>query len=162
MPDDIGDHRFYLAGAAAILSEYPQEVRTMISDPRTGTRLLKPFPSLHDLRQACDKAYEPIEREMERELAARRANETLKLIGPERRKRSPEEQARVDEQVKAARGRLGIPEGGLTRRDPVLPPSADAPHRSHVSSAPDGKHGERVKADLDMRRTRREVQADTG
>lgn len=162
MPDDIGDHNFYLAGAAAILDEYPLAVQQMISDPRTGTRLLKPFPSLHDLRAACAKAFEPIEREMEREMAARRADETLKLIGTDRPKRTAEEQARITEQVRQWRLGAGVPEGGRGRRAPALPPSADAPYHAHVQQGfADGQHARRVRAELDSRRARREAQADT-
>lgn len=119
MPDDVGDHRFYLAGAAAILDEYPQAVRDLISDPRTGTRLIKPFPSLHDLRAACDKAFEPIERDMERQAAAQRAANTRALAGPDHRKRTVEEQARIDALVMETRKAFGLPPEGLRRSGSV-------------------------------------------
>ena len=95
MPD-VGDPRVYLAGVAAILDEYPQAVRDALADPRTGTRLLKPYPWMHDVRAACDKAYEPIERDIERKRAADSYRE---LLTYRRAPRTPEEQTRIDAQV---------------------------------------------------------------
>lgn len=89
MPD-TGDPRVYLAGAAAIIAEYPQEVMDAIADPRTGTRVLKDYPSLRDIRAACEELNAPLEREAERPRS---------LSPPPRRPRTPEQQARVDAQV---------------------------------------------------------------
>ena len=109
IPDDVGDARIYLVGAAAILDEYPPQVQQMICDPRTGTRLLKPFPSLHDLRAACERANEPFERQDAR-------NEHHKALPPPRRApRTPEDQARIDALVSSARAAHGLPPEGRAR-----------------------------------------------
>jgi hypothetical protein len=98
----VHDAEVYLAGAVAILSEYPPAVMSTLADPATGTRVLKPYPSLHDLRRACDDLYAPIEREDER----RQAHKSHIAGALPRPKRTPEQQARVDAQVAAARQQL--------------------------------------------------------
>ncbi len=95
MPD-AADPKSYLAGCAAILSEYSAEVMQALADPRTGTKCLKDYPSLPDIRKACEKIFEPIQRVWEREKAMR--DYLLGLPAP-RVKRTPEEQARIDGQV---------------------------------------------------------------
>lgn len=101
---DAGDPRVFLAGATSILADYPVEVMEKIADPRTGTEVLKDYPSLHDLRMACDQLFAPIEREMERQ-EAHRSHVAGVLQRPPR---TPEQQARIDAQVEDARRRLGI------------------------------------------------------
>lgn len=109
MPD-IGDPEIFLAGCAAILAEYPQAVRDAICDPRSGSRALKDYPSLRNIREACDRLYEPIGRELER----KRSLQSF-LPEPPRKPRTREEQARVDAQVATARALFGIPEGGIKK-----------------------------------------------
>jgi hypothetical protein len=116
---DAGDPEVYLAGAAAILSEYPDEVLDKICDPRTGTKVLKAYPTLHDIRAACQELYAPIEREEERSRA--HESHVSGLLPP--RKRTPEEQAHIDMQVERARVRLGLvrgrpPSGRISRGAP--------------------------------------------
>lgn len=147
MPD-VADARIYLAGAAAILEEYPQEVRDVIADPRTGTRLLKAFPSLHDLREACDKAYEPLERAIERQ----RASESHRKALPPPRDDTP--QARKDALVEDWYKRSGPPRG---RRGWDAPPSADQKYHAPMPAVRDGKHGSRVMAEIELRRARKET-----
>lgn len=99
MPDDIGDHKTYLAGAVAIIAEYPREVGEKLSDPRIGTRVMGDFPTLSRLRKACDELYAPLEREAER-----RAAHTSHIAGAlPRPKRTPEQQARIDAQIERAK-----------------------------------------------------------
>jgi hypothetical protein len=105
MPDDIGDPKLYLAGATQILAEYPDEVIKAICTPASGTRLLPDFPTLRQLRVACEEAFAPIERQYEREQAQRDA---MRGRLPPRLKRTPEQQAKVDAQVAEARIKLGI------------------------------------------------------
>jgi hypothetical protein len=112
---DVGDTEVYLAGAVAILAEYPPAVMTALADPRSGTRLLKDYPSLGDLRRACDAANAPFERELERERAKRSAAR-LATLAPPRRARTAEEQARAELQVAAVRRQLGIPAQGMPAR----------------------------------------------
>lgn len=115
MPD-VHDPEAYLAGATAILAQYPPEVMAALADPVSGTRHMKDFPTLRDLRVACDVLFEPIEREIER----RRAEEQHRLGLPAPRRRTPEEQARIDAQVRAWRRSQGIPDEGLSRRRTAL------------------------------------------
>ena len=112
MPD-VHDPEAYLTGAIDILSEYPEEVMKIISEPGSGTKLLSDKPSLRQLRQACDLAYEPILREMQR----RRVYEEARCsLPPPRRPRTPEEQARVDAQV--ARAKVKLESACLPNRPP--------------------------------------------
>jgi hypothetical protein len=145
MPD-VADPRVYLVGAAAILDEYPQAVRDAIADPRSGTRLLKPFPSLHDLRAACDVAYEPIERDLMR---TRARSKNLTLPAPSK----PDEATR-DAQV----------EDYETRIKPMLRSALTkiAPDPNERQRPPDGRHYDRIKADLEARRARSELESTTG
>jgi hypothetical protein len=109
MADDVGDAKVFLAAVASILSDYPAAVMEAIADPRTGSRVLNDYPTISQIRQACDKLYEPIERQLERERYKALPEPTL-------RPRMSEEQARVEEQIAAFRRTFGIPEGGLPPR----------------------------------------------
>jgi hypothetical protein len=135
MPD-VADPEIYLVAVTAILDEYPQEVRDAISDPRTGTRLLKPFPSPFDIRDACDKAYEPIERQIQRD-RAREGN--LSLPAPAK----PSE-ARRDEQIADYEQRIKPVLVEALKPLPKVPQFYQRPN--------DGKHFERVAADLAARK----------
>lgn len=138
MPD-VADPQIYLAGVAAILDEYPPQVGAVLADPRTGTRLLKPFPSLFDIRDACDKAYEPIERVIERE----RAREShFKGLAPP----AKPEQSRRDEQFIDYEQRI----------KPMLTAAIQPILTARVEPRPDDRHYARIKADLDARRARNE------
>lgn len=139
MPD-VADPRIYLAGAAAILDEYPPAVGSALADPRTGTRLLKAYPSLHDLREACDRAYEPIDRAIERERAAE--SHRLGLAAP-----TKPAQERRDEQVLDYE----------TRIRPLLVNAIAHVPPAHVERKDDGKHYSRIAADLDRRKARNAV-----
>lgn len=98
MPD-VGNAEVYLAGAVAIVAEYPIEVMEKLSDPRTGSRVLKDYPSLISIRHACGVLFEPMEREAERQ-AARHSHVAGYLP---RSPRTPEQQARIDAQVARAK-----------------------------------------------------------
>ncbi|MGH6878783.1 MAG: hypothetical protein ACREHV_15585 [Rhizomicrobium sp.] len=102
MPDDVGDPKTYLAGAVAIIAEYPPIVGEKLSDPRIGTRLLGDFPTLSRLRKACDEIFAPLAREAEREMAHQ--SHIAGLLP--RPKRTPEQQARIDAQVTNAKRAL--------------------------------------------------------
>lgn len=138
MPD-VADPRVYLAGCAAILDDYPQAVRDQLADPRSGTRVLKPFPSLHDIRAACDKAYEPIERRIERERAT--ASHYLGLAAP-----AKPDQDRRDEQVADYEQRIKPVLISAFQRIPAAP----------VERRADGRHWNRIAADLAVRKARNE------
>lgn len=130
MPD-AGDPKIYLAGAVAIVAEYPTAVMAALADPRSGTRVLKDYPSLSALRRACEALHEPIEREEEHAEAERRIAGTLAQIP--RLPRTVEQQAAVDAAVARARRSLGIPSGGLPPRGmQALAPSEIPPARRHA------------------------------
>jgi hypothetical protein len=103
---DAGDKQVYLAGAVAILSEYPVLVMEMLADPRTGTKVLKDYPSLKSIRVACDVLYEPIEREQirketERQHALAIAHRPVPLTAEEIARRR-EQVARCRQEIAAA------------------------------------------------------------
>lgn len=136
MPD-VADARVYLAGCAAILDDYPQAVRDQLSDPRSGTRLLKAFPSLHDIRAACDVAYEPIERELLRQRAA--DSHRLALAAP-----AKPDQATRDAQIADYEQRI----------KPVLTAALRPIPAAPVERGDDGKHASRIAAELAARKAR--------
>lgn len=138
MPD-VAEPRIYLAGCAAILDDYPQAVRDQLADPRSGTRLLKPFPSLHDIREACDKAYEPIERALLRERAAE--SHRLALAAP-----AKPDQATRDAQVADYE----------TRIKPVLTAALKPIPAAPVERGDDGRHALRIAGELAARKARNE------
>jgi hypothetical protein len=149
MPD-AGDAKVYLAGAVGILSDYPPAVMEAIADPRTGTRVLKDYPTLSDLRQACDELHAPFVREAQR----RAAHESHLLTPPPRPPRTPEQQARIDAQVGDDKMRL-IRAGVIAdeQRDipqaPLLPPWPTAPMPAERRA--------RLLADLAERQARNEA-----
>jgi hypothetical protein len=149
MPD-MGDPNVYLAGAIEILADYPPAVMEAIADPRTGTRLLEDYPTLCDLRRACDKLNAPLVREAER----RATRESHLLAPPPRQPRTPEQQARIDAQVgdekmrRIRGGVLGDDERAI-RQAPLLAPCHDAPMTAERRA--------RLFADLADRKARNEA-----
>jgi hypothetical protein len=56
---DAADPLVYVAGAAAVLSEYPAEIVEYVCDPRTGLpRTLKWLPTIAEIAEACDNQVE--------------------------------------------------------------------------------------------------------
>jgi hypothetical protein len=145
MPD-VGDPEVYLAGVTAILGEYPVEVMNALSDPRMGSRVLKDYPTISQIRQACEVLNEPIAREEERAHYKRLAEETLKQFPP-RPPRTSKEQQRIDEKIRAWRRSHGIPETGLPRR------TSQARELPHIPP----ERMRAVLADCDARRLRKRV-----
>lgn len=101
MPLNV-DPEIYSAGVAAILAEYPVEILKKIADPVSGSRYLDKYPSIPEIRRACEEIYAPMRREEERLDKSR----LLPAFVPH--KRSPEEQARVDAHVASVRHAVGI------------------------------------------------------
>jgi hypothetical protein len=143
MPD-VSDAKIYLTGVTGILAEYPIEVMNTLADPRTGSRYLRNFPTIPQLRHACEEIYAPIRRQEEREQAQADARRALP---PPRRPRTPEEQARVDAQVAAWRKSAGVPENGLPRRG-NQPQMLSPASRERIAA---------VAADCEARRIRNEI-----
>lgn len=138
-PLDVGDPKAFIAAAATIFAAYPPEVWDAVNDPVRGITGKAARPALADIKKACDLAYEPIERDMERAQARR---DYLRGLLPPRAQRTPEEQARVDAQVEETRRIFGVPQPKAW----VEPPARG-----------DGKHFERIKKDLEARRARNEA-----
>lgn len=143
MPD-VPDVRVYLVGAAAIFDEYPAQVGQTLADPRTGTRLLKQFPSLFDLRDVCDKAYEPIERELQRERA--KDSHRLGLAAPAK----PDEERRTEQLIDYE-----------TRIKPALLSGIQYIEAGPVVKPSDGRHWNRIAADVAARKARNEARGTT-
>lgn len=77
---DAADPETFLTGVAAVLSDYPEEVITRVTDPRTGLPGRQAFPpSAFEVKQACEAEMAPIRRERERE---RRYLEGRNLLPP--------------------------------------------------------------------------------
>jgi hypothetical protein len=150
-PQDVGDPKAFMASVAAIFSQYPDAVvEAAVGGPR-GVATRTDRPTLKFIREVCEEFYAPIQRQAERD-----ANASQPKLLP-RPPRTAEEQERIDKQVAAVRFRFGIPEGSA-RRCPIMPPSADLPIDSPVPPPADGRHYERIKAELEGRRARRDVE----
>lgn len=106
-PQDVAGPEEFLTEAVMLFVEYPDEVQR-----RATSEIVRRTdrPTIKQMRVVLDELHGPILRKAERDRAIRDAKLALP---PPSRKRTPEEQARVDAQVAAARKQLGIPEGGL-------------------------------------------------
>ncbi|MBA3241594.1 MAG: hypothetical protein H0T60_10260 [Acidobacteria bacterium] len=84
--DDVSDPAAFLGGVTAILAKYPVEVINIVTDPALGIPArIKFLPALAEVREACEREYEPMRRELERE---KRFTETQELLtSPEDRSR---------------------------------------------------------------------------
>ena len=122
MPDV--DRKTYLAGAVAILSDYPPRVIEALADPRTGTRYLGDYPSLRSLREACDRLNEPFERD------ARRTRRGVADLP--RPPRTPEQQKRIDAQIAALRRVFPPGQRRYQRAPNYLPPPLTPERRQAV------------------------------
>lgn len=149
-PLDVGDPKAFMASVAAIFSLYPDAVvEAAVGGPR-GIATRTDRPTLKFIKEVCEEFYAPILRDAEREAIR---NQPKLLARPPR---TADEQAKIDKQVCDFRKRFGIPDH--TKREPVMPPSADLPYYSPVSTVvADGKHAERVNASLEERRARNEA-----
>ena len=110
---DVGEPKRFIAALVAIFSEYAEPVIERAVDPVKGIPARLKVLRLASVREILDEINAPFQREMQR-AAARKAAELA--LPPPSRKRTPEEQARIDKQVANARRDLGIPVGGLRRR----------------------------------------------
>jgi hypothetical protein len=124
----------FLTETVILFSEYPEEMHeSMVREiARRSDR-----PTLKIIKDVCDEIYAPIARENER-------RERLLDTPAPPPKRTPEEQAVVDQQVASARRQLGIPADGLLPRGAQRPPFSRG-----------GEDSLRVVSDLNARRDRR-------
>ena len=121
MPD-VGDQEVYLAGAVAILAEYPSSVIDQIADPRSATLVLRDYPSLFALRNACEKINEPFQRQEDR--LQRWSNSSRAL--PDLRTLSPEEKQRRCEHVERVFAELKLNPRWLQHNKPLVQPLSAA------------------------------------
>jgi hypothetical protein len=85
--------------------------------------LLRDYPTISQIRQACEALNEPIAREAERAIYRRLAEKRREQF-PSRLPRTLEEQQRIDEKIGAWRRSLGIPKNWPA---PAWQPSAGTP-----------------------------------
>jgi hypothetical protein len=101
-PLDVSEPQAFIAALVMLFAKYPAELVSAAIDPVSGIPArLKALRSIAAIKEVCDDLYAPIARRIERE---RIANAPRALPRP---KRTPEEQARIDAQVAAARRPLG-------------------------------------------------------
>lgn len=130
---DVADPESWMASAVQLFASYPVSVmeRAEFLIPlRTN------YPTLKNMREVLDEAYEPVARA----IAAERARSETLALPPPRGPRSPEHQACVDAQVEDLRRRFGPP----APRRGWYPPM----YRG------DGRYAERVAAELASRRAK--------
>lgn len=152
-PQDVGNPETFLAAAASLFDRYPGD---LANDAAFEIAQRSDRPTLKLMREVLD---EFAEKAMTRQNSEERKRQ---LPPPARAPRTPEEQARVDKMIVDARRQLGIPESGAVRREPTLPISADLPFDAPIATLRnDGNHARRVMQELDLRRVRREAQAET-
>jgi hypothetical protein len=96
----------YAAAICAVLDEYPDDVVVLATDPRSGLpSRCQWLPTVKEVRDFCDAIIERRNREEERlrQLEQQwRERDNYEAEQWEKRTRTPEEQARVDAQVRRA------------------------------------------------------------
>jgi hypothetical protein len=151
-PLDVGNPETFIAGITAIFASYPLEVIVLAVDPVKGIPSRTDRPTLKLITDVCEEFYDPIRRRLEYE-----ERERARLAAPAllpRPPRTPEQQAAIDAQVAEARAKFNIPDG-YRKKAADLPPSADAPYEAAVPRThDDGKHAQRIAADLAARAAR--------
>lgn len=84
---EANDPDTYVAAITAILSRYPQEVITAVTHPATGLPSKKGWlPTVKEVVEACDAAYEPI---IQNELRLKRIKEQVEQREREERRERP-------------------------------------------------------------------------
>ena len=65
---DVGDPEIFTRAVIAVFMRYPESVVVPVTEPATGLPAkLKWLPSIAEIREACERAMEPILRQRERE-----------------------------------------------------------------------------------------------
>lgn len=141
-PMDVGDPKQFLTEVIATFAGYPQEV--FDKAPRVIAQR-SDRPTLKLITGVCDELYEPIARLIARD----RANNDHQLLLAAPKK--PDDQAQRDVQVMDYE----------TRIKPLLASSIQTIEPERIPQRADGRHFERIKADLDARRARNEAKAQT-
>lgn len=133
-PMDVGEPKAFLAAVIGIFMEFPIEVMELVADPVRGLPSRVRRRHLTDIRQACEDAYAPIARQLQRERVA--VDRKLLLAPP-----APGPKMTIAEME----AKLGHPLGNSLRR----------------LSSVDKEYAARVAADLESRRIRREAEGVT-
>jgi hypothetical protein len=97
-PLDVLEPKVFIAGIVAVLAEYPAHFHAIAVAPTGIPKRIKYLRSLAEIEDVCRELYEPIARKITREQLANQPRQI-------ERRRSPEEQAKVDAQVEAWRNR---------------------------------------------------------
>lgn len=157
-PLDVNEPEAFIAAIVAIFANYPPAVMASAIDPVRGIPSRADRPTLKLVKAVCEEIYGPMVEAQQRADGVRQAR---LAIGPPRRKRTPEEQARADALADAARAEFGILPGMSAKREVVLPPSADAPISIRAPALrDDGRHATRIAADLAARAARNRNQTE--
>lgn len=110
---DVADHEKFLAALIGLFSQYPAAVTAEAINPVKGIPARLKVLRIASVKEILDEFNEPYARAAARDRAAEEARRSLP---PPTRKRTPEEQARIDAQVAEVRQKFGIPAEGLPRR----------------------------------------------
>jgi hypothetical protein len=108
-PIDVGEPEEFMQEAVILFAEYPAQIWTEAS--RLIVRKTKRF-GIDDVKAALEEIFAPMRRALERQ---RSEDNHLRGLPPPDEKRTPEEQARINEHVERVRSEMGIPEGGFKR-----------------------------------------------
>lgn len=156
-PLDVSDPKAFITAIVAIFAEYPEGVMAAAIDPVRGIPSRTDRPTLKLIKAVCEEIYQPMLEEQRR----RDGVDLARLaIGPPRRERTQEEQARVDKLVAETRQQLGIPEGGIGDKFRPRPSDDMRINARELQPRDDGRHGQRVAADLAARAERRQAHAE--
>lgn len=122
--DEAADPAIYSAAIVAVLEEYPDDIVSMVTDPRTGLpSKCQWLPTVKEVKDACDYLVEQTsaagrrQRDLDRQMVDRAQFEAEQNS---KRERSPEEQARVDYQIDEWKRRKAAIAGEAANPRPVL------------------------------------------
>lgn len=128
---DANDPETYVAAITAVLAQYPENIITQVTHPITGLPSNGKgwLPTVKEVRDACDAAYEPI---IQNELRLKRVKEQIEQREREERREKP-----TMDQLKAKYGEnWGIGESiNEAKRESFKAPSVED-LKAHYQSKP--------------------------
>lgn len=136
-PQDVTNPKAFMVGIAAVFSKYHQAV-IAAAPVEIASRFNK--LTLKNVTDVCDELQDPISRKFERDRAAAQ-HQALLLEAPARPTQEERDAAIADYE---------------TRVKPVLTSAMQTIPSARVERAYDGRHFDRIKADLDARRAKNE------
>ena len=138
---DATDPEVYAGAVIAVLADYPDDVIELVVDPRSGLpSRMNWLPTIAEIKSACEDIHGPRRRMAEWD------TEAAKLI--EGRKTLAITDGRTPEQIKAYRA---------AQVDEALKHLGPGLRKGYTRHDGDGKHAQRVAADLAMRKARQEA-----